>query len=313
MNNQMNIQKKNNKYEICFLVLHFLDEKMTIQCIENIFDKFKNLSFFIVIVDNGSTNSSGEIIRNLYLNHQMVEVLISERNLGFANGNNYGYKWIKDNIICDFLCVMNNDILFCQKNVLSEIKDQYSKSKFYVLGPDIISMTTKGHQNPLAEHGMTHKELNNYFKIMKLRKYLYFIYFIKQIISNYLSSLFNVETRNNIRIDKINKILVDPVLQGSCYFFSRNYMENKDDLFNTHTFMYFEEFILHYECKKNDFNMIYYPNISVLHCESVSTKVYFNNAYRRGKWVINESLKSASYYKKLISEDERKGIVVFDD
>lgn len=43
-----------------------------------------------------------------------VLVLKLTSNLGFAKGNNVGYKYAVKELKCDFICILNNDTLLVQ-------------------------------------------------------------------------------------------------------------------------------------------------------------------------------------------------------
>ena len=42
--------------------------------------------------------------------------------------------------------------------------------------------------------------------------------------------------------------MYNPVLHGACYIFSRRYLELEKEAFDSRTFLYHEEEILHYNC-----------------------------------------------------------------
>jgi GT2 family glycosyltransferase len=59
-------------------------------------------NFETLIVDNGSPTKSPDIIRE---NYPEVQLIISEKNLGFAGGNNIALKQAKG----DYVLLLNND------------------------------------------------------------------------------------------------------------------------------------------------------------------------------------------------------------
>ena len=56
-------------------------------------------NFEIILVDNGSTDGSLEIASRLFSKNQRVRIITNERNLGFAEGNNIGYRNSRGQII----------------------------------------------------------------------------------------------------------------------------------------------------------------------------------------------------------------------
>ena len=299
-------------FDICFIILHFLDAEMTSICVNSIIESFSDCKFFIEIVDNGSANNSNEVLMSKYSVYNNIHISINEKNLGFANGNNTGYIWAKSNLKFKFLCVLNNDIVINQKNIFDVLCSEYNNFNFSVLGPDIISDVNGSHQNPYIEKGFSLKELEKYKSVLYRRRKFYFLYYHFDEIKKILRLLRKNNKKENINSNVYLRHSLNPVLHGACYFFSSKFFESRELLFNPNTFMYFEENILHYECVKNSLNMIYSPCICVRHCEDVSTKVFIRNNYKREKWILNECIKSVEIFLELMNNDVKNGIVVFD-
>lgn len=71
---------------VCFIVLHYmaLDQTLeTVRCILGLKGEKR-----VVIVDNCSPNNSFDKLKELFLNEPDVILLKSDKNVGFANGNN---------------------------------------------------------------------------------------------------------------------------------------------------------------------------------------------------------------------------------
>ena len=65
----------------------------------------------IVIVDNASPNGSYEHLIGLKDRYANVSaVLQTGANLGYAKGNNYGLRWLDENVHPDYVVIANNDI-----------------------------------------------------------------------------------------------------------------------------------------------------------------------------------------------------------
>ena len=82
-------------YTFSFVILHYISITDTIECIESILKNINYLKYYIIVVDNGSKNNSGNILKEKYKNNSNVKVILNENNLGFARGNNVGYKLAK--------------------------------------------------------------------------------------------------------------------------------------------------------------------------------------------------------------------------
>ncbi len=102
------------------------------------------MDYQIVVVDNCSTNDAYQRIRQKYEQTVHVTVIQTPKNLGFANGNNYGVEYVNQDQDYDWLIVMNNDI-YLKTPLTSDIL----RLPYTVVGPDIIRVDTNEHQNPL--------------------------------------------------------------------------------------------------------------------------------------------------------------------
>ena len=66
--------------------------------------QFETYPYEVIVVDNASY---GDDVKQIRLAHPDVIVLSSERNLGFAGGNNLGYQYAKGN----YIFFLNNDMV----------------------------------------------------------------------------------------------------------------------------------------------------------------------------------------------------------
>ena len=132
--------------KIGYVVLHYNTVDETILCVESIVEKNKNVPYEIIVVDNASPNKSGEELVKKYAGTN-VHVIVNDKNLGFAAGNNIGFRYAKYELGCEYICLLNNDTLLITDNFAEAVMNKYSSVPFWVLGPDIV--TPSGlHQNP---------------------------------------------------------------------------------------------------------------------------------------------------------------------
>ena len=129
------------KQKFVFVILHYITIEDTKKCVESIINRFNDVN--IVIVDNASPNNSGQKLLEMYKDFENIKVILNDCNLGFANGNNIGFKYAKYKLNADFIILCNNDTYILQDNFLKLILDEYSKSKFAILGPKILLPNNK--------------------------------------------------------------------------------------------------------------------------------------------------------------------------
>jgi GT2 family glycosyltransferase len=286
---------------IVFVILHYLSVEMTTQCIDCIFKSFKEEEIRAVIVDNASPNGSGVALRNKYIDNEYCDVIISKKNLGFANGNNLGYQYAKDNYNPNFIIILNNDVLIMDSLFLSKIKKIYNETPFSILGPDIVSGKTLAHQNPVFS-SLKDKETIK-LKIKKQEKRLKF--FTYYYYRDFLIKKFNLgsilkKTNKKAKPELYKNPQMDnPILHGACYIFSDKFIKVEKYAFNPDTFLYHEEEILHAYCLKKNHLMIYNPNIFVVHLDDISTDIAFKKRYKKKKMILKNSLASLRVFYNL--------------
>lgn len=86
------------------IVLAYNTRDLVVQCVRNFYEPAISLGWQVIVVDNGSTDETASIILEKF---PAVELVRSERNLGFAGGMNLGLRRAKGRVIA----LMNSDVL----------------------------------------------------------------------------------------------------------------------------------------------------------------------------------------------------------
>lgn len=300
INENQSGEKMEKKYG--FVILHYLAEKMTAQCVDNILDRYNWNQIEIVIVDNASPNNSGKHLLERYAQIPNVTVLINSKNSGFAQGNNIGYCFLLENKKCDYIIVMNNDVLIDQIDFLDIIDELYNKEKYAVLGPDIYCPTWNVRQNPARIKGLSIQRVESLYNSYKRWCRHPLIHYCKDVVSDKLKKRSIQQIQG---MEKINRDVahLNVVLHGACYIFSPIFIKGRKFAFCPDTFLYMEEDILYYECSTLGYLMLYSPRIKVTHLEEVSTSANHKTAYSKKKMKYNETMKSLEVLKKEMSKE----------
>lgn len=101
----MNYNNKIPLPKITIILLNYNNFNDTINCINSL-KKVKYSNFEIIVVDNKSKNNSLEILKSLEDSH--IHITSSQKNGGYAYGNNYGIAIAKKHK-ADFFLLLNND------------------------------------------------------------------------------------------------------------------------------------------------------------------------------------------------------------
>ncbi len=258
-----------------FVILHYQSLEETDGCVRNVLERLPNHGR-IFVVDNGSPNGSGEALEELYRDNPDVKIILTGENLGFARGNNVGFREARKDSP-DFIVVMNNDVMIEQTDFLERIEASYGKNRFAILGPDVFSTKTRQHQNPQRMENYTLRELERAEKKLAFKDSHRWLLRIKYILPRRKTPVRDAPF--------VNETLENVVLHGACYVFSKDFIRAHENCFYDKTFMYYESYILHYLAGAEGLKMVYDPSVKVIHHEDVSTNQTYGTMYRKAVFV----------------------------
>lgn len=300
-----------------FVILHYMALEMTMQCVDNLVNKFGEYNIIIVIVDNYSPNGTGIKLQQKYKDNNLVTVILHDKNDGFARGNNIGFNYLKQNYNIDFMIVMNNDVIIEQDEFLNKIKEIYNKKRFAVLGPSIYAPQIGLYQNPGPLNIATEQQTKNFIKTYK--KYIrndnwnyyklkilhYTVFWWAKHIYKLFHKKENKKEENTPKPQvhqntKTMSEVTNSVLCGACYIFSKDFINNREYCFYPKTFLYFEEQILAYQCRKLNLPMLYSPLLEVKHLVGISSSQSETDNRRRYLSMWKENIKSAKIYLDIL-------------
>lgn len=283
-----------------FLILHYKNADVTINCIDSILNIMTERNYDIVIVDNASQNGSYEELTKRYAEDTNVHFLCNKENQGYARGNNTGFLYAKNSLKADWICLANNDLIFSESGWIDKILAVYERSKFYVMGPDIV--TPQGeHQNPFRS------SIANKKHVMKSIVHDIIVYILMALrLQQKIRKKMKIQ---NPRSDCDYQKTVDDfkgVLHGSCLIFSPDYIREFDGLYKG-TFLYAEEDILCYILNTLGYRYIYNSAIQVTHCHATSFKRAVKDEDKRKMKVIKNRVRSNIKFYKIMTNTKDIG------
>ncbi|PQG40572.1 hypothetical protein CUS37_13255 [Enterococcus faecium] len=260
---------------IGFEVLHYETINETIQCVESILSNVINP--VIVVVDNASSNNSGNELIEKFKSYDNVFVLINEKNLGFAKGNNIGYKFLREKFDLDFICCINNDTKLLNSSFEKKIETVYKETNFGVLAPEVILSdgSIQSFNPKLYSLNYYNKELEKWKKCITYKKYADEQGFLFKTINRFPKFMLKIRRIKQNLIKPYRSELKDVVLHGCFLVFSKDYINIFQEAFNSNTFMYREEELLFIRVKRAGLTTIYSNNIKILHLEDAATNFLF--------------------------------------
>ncbi len=278
--------------KVTFVILHYLVLSETQNCIKSIQNRITYKNYQIVIVDNGSNNGTGEKLIRLHADDRKIKVICLKKNIGFSAGNNIGYVYAREQLKSEYIIIINNDTEIIQKDFVEKAIECYRDSFYYVLGPDVINLEGV-HQSPMKSRIMTEKEVKKWF----IKRYLFSRYLRIHKKLNLPDNFIIYRKYIKNQISKKREILADckqenVELQGSCLIFSPLYIERCRIAFEELTFLYGEETLLLLRCMKNNWRVMYNPDLKIRHIEKVATTAFTKNSIDKEIFYTDNQLKA---------------------
>lgn len=281
--------------KIGIIILNYLAYQTTMNTIEAFLtQEHDGIDMKYIIVDNCSPNESYDKLREAYAKYSDIIVVKTEKNAGFANGNNFGYQELLKHMDPDFVIVSNDDILLPQPGLYRWIEECHKKYKFDVLGPDVYSINGKYHQSPMQRFTQDSSQCKK--KVSELKK-CYIKCKIKQIL--HCSKYSQPPQWENTLYKEFHD---DHTLHGSFLIFATSYFQHFDTPFDPRTFLYFEEDILRVRCDKNGLRCVYDPTYKIHHLQAVSTNMIHKNPYKKEQARLKHLIKSMEVYTSILYE-----------
>jgi GT2 family glycosyltransferase len=286
-----------------FVILHYLTEKDTIECVDSIINNVKYENFDIVVVDNGSKNNSGKNLVKRYNSNKKIKIIINPENLGFAQGHNVGYEYAKYRLNSDFIALLNNDTFIEQSDFIRSLIDKFDSTPYHILGPDIISLRDGRHHNPCPATLQNINNLKKYLINHKISLFLNYL-FLDKILEKIKKSIIKKPLFLPQQLpmnDRLQKEQLNVQLHASCLVFSPIYINSYDGLYSK-TFLYTEEAILYFIAKRDALTTLYFPKIQIYHKEDSATNYTYKSDYKKRRFYLKNFIHSGKMLLDLMKE-----------
>ena len=247
----------------CIVVLNYNDYDTTKEFIEKI--NKTNSDLEIIIVDNNSTDDSYSKLKAEF--GQSYDVVQTDKNGGYAYGNNYGVKYAIEKYGYKYCAICNPDVI---------INPQIFNKALHILNTD--------EKKAIVGFKMLdkNKEVQKY--CWKMPSYWYEV-LSSLVICNKLFLRKRDEYSEKYLSDDISKV---DVVAGSCMFIDIDKFVSMG-LFDENTFLFCEEQILGKKAKDKGFDIVVMNNETYIHNHSVSINKSFSSIL--SKYVIHQNSK----------------------
>lgn len=229
--------------ELSIITVNYNGINDTLMMIESVLSNLTQ-EVEIIVVDNGSLNDESALLKEKY---PFVKAIRSSRNLGFAGGNNLGYK----HSIGKYILFLNNDTILKDDSLRFLIETLKSNPRVAGVSPKILYNDELGR---IQYAGYT--ELSS-------------ITIRNKTIGN-----------NEKDFGRYDKTVPTAYLHGAAMLLKREVIEEVGMMPECY-FLYYEEMDWSAQMKKAGYELMYEPRSVVYHNESSSTgkgsplKIYY--------------------------------------
>ncbi|MFH1228767.1 MAG: glycosyltransferase family 2 protein [Planctomycetota bacterium] len=118
--------------DVSIIIINYNTKDLLLGCLNSVFNKVKTPGCLVTVVDNGSSDSSIEAVRQYY---PTAEVIRLERNIGFAGAVNSGLK----DRPAKYYFILNSDVLLTEGALESLAKFMESNPRAGIITGQLLN------------------------------------------------------------------------------------------------------------------------------------------------------------------------------
>jgi len=212
---------------VSIIILSYNTENLLEKCLTSIYEKVKDLSFEIIVVDNASSDNSVTMIQKKFSKVQLIQ---SPDNLGFAKGVNLGARRARG----EYLLLLNSDI----EVISTELKDLFT----YLQNNEDVAVIGGKLDNA---DGSTSRSYGSFYELKEVARML----FVKE------SKVEGISSQRPVEVDWVS---------GGFMAIKKKIFDELKGL-DPKFFMYIEDMEFCYRVNKKGLKVLYNPNIDIKH------------------------------------------------
>lgn len=226
---------KQNPVDVSVIIVNWNTRDLLAQCLHSVYETQGGLVIQVIVVDNGSTDSSVEMVRQDF---SQVELLTNQENLGFVRGNNQAFPLARGRHVL----LLNSDAAL-QERALAQMTDFLDQHPGVgIVGPMVL--------NPDGSFQTSFMDFPNLVSETLLMTKL-----SKLVYSRHYPSYPPEKSQQTRPVDW---------MQGACMMMRRRTLEEIGGLDETF-FMYSEEVDWCWRSKQAGWEVYYLPAARIMH------------------------------------------------
>ena len=118
--------------DLSVLIINWNTRELTLDCIDSIYKTAEDVTFEVLVVDNGSTDGSKEAIRERFPEVRIIE---NHRNLGFARACNRGIDVAQGR----YVLLLNSDTVLTPSALKALVEYMNGHPEVAICGPQLLN------------------------------------------------------------------------------------------------------------------------------------------------------------------------------
>jgi GT2 family glycosyltransferase len=224
--------------ELSILIVNWNGKALLRNCLESLLKESSELDAEIIVVDNGSSDGSPEMVKEFF---KEVKLICNRENVGFARGNNIGLKECRGELIC----LVNSDVEAVRGSIQCMVPYMREHPEVGMMGPKVIDPASR-----IMPNYREFPSLWNFFcRALALDK----IFPPNRTFGGYLMNYF----------DGTHMRKVD-VIVGTFWLLRRKALDEAGWL-DEDFFLYGEDIDLCKRLKESGWDILYFPEAEIMH------------------------------------------------
>lgn len=234
--------------KLSIVILNFNTKELLRGCLKSLDRVTNEVSFEVIVVDNGSTDKSVEFVESLKSKMANIQLIRNKNNMGFAAGNNRARALCRGK----YVLFLNSDTIV-NKNTLKKCIS-YLEENSDVGAVTCLMVMPSGELDKDARRSFITPWIGLVHIFLKLDRL-----FPK-------SKLFGQYWYEYISPDVVHEI---DVLQGA-FFMTKKAILDKVGWFDEDYFLDGEDIDLSWKIMKKGWKRVYYPKVSIVHLKGAT-------------------------------------------
>ncbi len=258
--------------DLSIVIVNWNTKDFLARCLDSIFQNWPCHQTEIIIVDNGSSDGSVDMVKS---NYHEVKLIINDQNLGFARANNIGINASSGR----YLCLLNSDTQVIDNCFDRMINYMEGHPDIGILGPKILSPDLQVQRSCMAFPTLW----NSFCRALALDS----LFPRSKQCGGYLMTYFAHDAIRNVDI-----------INGCCWLVRREALKSVG-LLDEQFFMYGEDMDWCRRFHQAGWKVVFYPYAQIIHyggASSAQLPVKFYIEMRRANLLFIQKYHTKIFY-----------------